>query len=364
MNLMDIVKRQLGGDMVGKIAGMLGESPEKTQGALGAAVPTVLAGLLGSASSKDGASKLFDAVKNTDGNMLGNLAGMLGGGQGSQLSQTGGNLLGSLLGGGSMVQTLAGVLGKFTGLNLGSMTGLLGIVAPLIMGVLKKQSGAAGIADASGLAGMLAGQKSNILGAMPPGLSQQLGNVPGLGSLLGGVLGGGGNVAQTAVNTVASAAPKAAGGGGLVKLLLPLIIIGGLVWYFFGRGGVAPAPKTTPAPAATTPAAPAVSPVAKLTGDIGSFFGDATKALEGVKDAASAEAAIPALNGLSTKADGLLSAFKGLAGADKTGVASAVSSALGKLQPIIDAAMKIPGVKEKLGPTVEGLLTKLKGFSS
>lgn len=363
MNLMDIVKGQLGGDMVGKIAGMLGESPEKTQGALGAAVPTVLAGLLGSASNKDGAAKLFDAVKNTDGNMLGNLAGMLGGGQGSQVSQMGGNLLGSLLGGGSMVQTLAGVLGKFTGLNLGSMTGLLGIVAPLIMGVLKKQSGAAGIADASGLAGMLAGQKSNILGAMPPGLSQQLGSVPGLGSLLGGVLGGG-NAAQNAVNTVASAAPKAAGGGGLIKLLLPLIIIGGLLWYFFGRGGTAPAPKTTPAPAATTPAAPAVSPAAKLTGDIGSFFGDATKALEGVKDAASAEAAIPALNGLSTKADGLLSAFKGLTGADKTGVSTAVTSALGKLQPIIDTVMKIPGVKEKLGPTVEGLLTKLKGFSS
>jgi hypothetical protein len=87
-------------------------------------------------------------------------------------------------------------LSKFTGVGEHGLSGLLGMIAPLILGVLGKQQRSLGL-DASGLAGMLSGQKQNILGAMPPGLGDMLRGVPGLGAI-SGVLGGAGDAARGA----------------------------------------------------------------------------------------------------------------------------------------------------------------------
>ena len=56
MNLLDSLKSCLGSDTLGPVSQMLGVSPDKAQSAVGAALPTLLAGLSHVASSSpDGA---------------------------------------------------------------------------------------------------------------------------------------------------------------------------------------------------------------------------------------------------------------------------------------------------------------------
>src|SRR5262249_62429030 len=86
-----------------------------------------------------------------------------------------GSGLGSLrsLLGGSSLSALSGALGKFAGLNPSSSSSLLGMVAPMLMAILGKQSAEQGL-NASGLANLLAEQKDHISAAMPSGFNDAL----------------------------------------------------------------------------------------------------------------------------------------------------------------------------------------------
>ena len=98
MNIVDLVSSQLTGDVLGKLGGLIGANESQTRTASNAAVPALLSALAGLASTNNGADKLASAMGGLDLKTLGNLAGLLGGGQASSLGSTGGNLLGSLLG--------------------------------------------------------------------------------------------------------------------------------------------------------------------------------------------------------------------------------------------------------------------------
>jgi hypothetical protein len=65
---------------------------------------------------------------------------------------------------------LTSTVSKFLGVGEGPMRMLMGLLTPVIMGVLGREQRAAGL-DASGLARMLMGQKDEITAAMPAGLS-------------------------------------------------------------------------------------------------------------------------------------------------------------------------------------------------
>ena len=53
------------------------------------------------------------------------------------------------------------------------------MLAPIVLGVLKSRTGGMG-SDANALASLFAGQRQNIISAMPRGLSDQLASVPGM----------------------------------------------------------------------------------------------------------------------------------------------------------------------------------------
>lgn len=371
---MDLVKGAMSNDLMGKVSSLLGESPEKTTAAMGAAVPSVLAGLIDKASTPDGARALDQAVGQTDDGVLGNLGNLLTGGGASNFLSGGGNMLGSLLGG-NMMGGLTSVLGKFTGLSGGKIGMLMGVVAPLLMGLLKKQKSSMGL-DASGLASMLMGQKQNVANAMPAGLGSLLGGIGGLGSIAGlasSALGGASNAAQGAARQVSHAAHQTTqaarqGGGGLMKLLLPLIILGVLGYLGYNMLGKKnqPTTPTNPTPAVTTPTLPAMPDVAKtLTDGLSGMFGDTTKMFEGITDVKSAEAALPKITEMNGKLDTWMPMFKNLAAGDaKTGVVKLVSGFVEKSKPMIDKVLAIPGVKDKIGPAVTSMLDKLtKGFA-
>jgi hypothetical protein len=196
MNLVQLVNDQLSGDVVSKLTRLTGSGTEETKDAVGAAVPTLLAGMAHVASTPEGARKLNAAVDQVDDRMVSNPLQALGGAGGASsagggsLIDTGTRMLGSLFGGGGsgggggMIASCSAVIARFTGMSPERTAALLAALAPMILGVLKSRKQASGL-DASGLAGLLAGQKQNIMGAMPSGMGSMLGSIPGLGALTG-----------------------------------------------------------------------------------------------------------------------------------------------------------------------------------
>lgn len=161
-SLLEQLTNQLGSDQVNAIARQLGASPEQTQSAIAAALPTLLGAMGRRAQTEEGASEIHHAVTQASesSSMLDNLSGltsMLGlGGAGSQAAPAGipgAEILGSLLG--NKQSKVSEAIGKSSGLNASQVGPLLGMLAPMLMGSLGKKSGGGSAAD---LAGMLRGE--------------------------------------------------------------------------------------------------------------------------------------------------------------------------------------------------------------
>ena len=84
-----------------------------------------------------------------------------------------------------------------------------------------------------------------------------------------------------------------------------------------------------------------------------------TEALTGVKDAESAEAALPKLQDLKGKLDIAKTNMKALGDAGQTTVKTLVKSAQAKLQELVDKVLAIPGVGEKIRPVVDSIMAKV-----
>ena len=207
-NIVDLVKDQIGGSLMGQMGSMLGDESSLAAGAVDNAVPALLEGLRNSTSTSSGADSLFQAVQDQDDGLLDNLGSMLGGGQGTQVIENGTSMLGTLFGGGGL-GSLGGVLSAVSGLSKGGSGSLLGMLAPIVVGVLKRKVIGNGL-NAGGLASMLMGQKDNISRSMPVGLTDQLSSTGFLGSISGGT---GGGIGGMATGAVAGAGAAVAGAG-------------------------------------------------------------------------------------------------------------------------------------------------------
>src|SRR5262249_21159845 len=130
-------------------------------------------------------------------------------------------------------------------------TSLLGILTPVVMGVLGKQQATTGL-DASGLSGLLASQKDNIRAALPSGVAESLQTA--------GVPGFSGATAAAARDTTwagradAAEVARAARPGlpAWATWVIPLIAIVAIAWWLLGHGPeTVEQAKNTPPPAAT-----------------------------------------------------------------------------------------------------------------
>ncbi len=158
--LNDLVGR-LGDGGVAQIASSLGADQGTTRSAIEQALPALLGGLAGNAKSPGGADALSSALDDHSGSVFDQLGGLLGSGGGD-----GAKILGHVLGGkqGAVEQKLAGN----SGLDLGSISKLLPILAPLVMGYLGDRKKSDGL-DAGGL-GSLLGTERRQAEATSPGL--------------------------------------------------------------------------------------------------------------------------------------------------------------------------------------------------
>jgi OOP family OmpA-OmpF porin len=241
MNILSLIKSQLPPQAISQISNTVGESPENTQSALGAAFPAILGSLLGKANATpDGAAQVFNALQQRQENWTDSIGRMLSGG--GQAQSGAGSLLNSLLG--SRLSPVAEFIAGHCGVKSSSATSLLGMAAPIVMGTLSKQVSSENL-GAAGLGQLLNSQAEHLKDALPAGLANTL----GIGSLLSGAH------ETTRVPTAAEqttsyasdpaipvgrVAPR--GAGSSLKWAVPLIAIAALaLWALASHSGKAPA---------------------------------------------------------------------------------------------------------------------------
>jgi len=357
VNLVSLIMQFLTPDMIGRIASALGLDRTNTQTAIGAAIPGLLAGLSGVAAQPGGAQKLVDTVRQQTG-ALGSFANMIGASGQSSLIEKGSQILSSLLG--SRDQTaLAGAVSKYAGLGQNASGSLLGMLAPIVMGTIGQQQGTRSL-DAGGIASLLSSQKDNIAAALPAGFANLLGGSGLLDSLGGAARTATAAAGQTA--RVTTSAARAIGDTGqraaAVSLnwlywLIPLLAIAALLIYFFAR----------PAEQVAQQGVTAVQGLTVGGLDVAKQVTDSVTSLRttlgSITDAASARAALPKLQEVTTqidKVDGLLGQ---LSPEQRKVLAGMVNPLMPSLNQLLDKVLAIPGVAELLRPTIDTLRAKL-----
>ena len=368
LNIVSLVTQFITPVIVNRIAGALGVNSGLAQTLINAAIPSILGSLGGVAATPTGAKSISNAISNQDPDLLGSLTKAIGGaGQGDMMG-TGANMLGALIGN-NAIGGLAGALGKFAGADANAAKGVLGLVAPAIMGTIGQQD-PDNWADGNGITNFFASQKSAISAAMPPGLGNILSGagIPNLGGMAAGAAG----AATAAAGAAAASATSAARDmrntasaavqppSGLPSWLLPalaVVVLGLLAWWFLGRHS-GPEKMEAKAPAAVTAPAPA-SPVAADMADVGK---QATSALAGltatfgsITNADTAKAALPKLAEGAGAIDKLAGMADKIPAEAKTGLKGPVTA----LKDMIGKVTALPGVGDVIKATTDPLLAKL-----
>lgn len=235
INLLDLVKDQISGQLAKQASAFLGESESGIAKALGSIMPALLGGAINKSNSPEGAAGIMDMLGKLDMSSLGDITGLFGGGSSSVngLLSSGGGMAETLLG--SKASGVADFIANMAGLKSSSSSSLMKMAAPLLMSVVNNQVQGKGLGF---LTDLLMSQKSNVANALPAGL----GSVMGFADMFskGGedVKAAGSSATSTATNTVTSSATTANAGGSssLLKWLLPLLLVTGVIWWMAKDG--------------------------------------------------------------------------------------------------------------------------------
>lgn len=399
INLLSMATQALGGDFAQRVGQLMGETEGSAQSALGGMLPAILGTVAQKGGSADGAAGILAMVTgpHVNGSWLDNIGAIMtpGSAQAGPVAQAGTAILGTLFGDklGGLVSTVA----SMSGLKSGNVSGLLQMVAPLVMSVLAKHVSSNKL-DAGGLQGLLQGQQSSLAAAIDPRLGGALGLAGLISSVMGSgagkvavaaasaahgsgaggalgtatgalgsagsamsgaagaasgalgaaagaataAIGGGIGKAAGAAGTATTAAAGAAvgmakaGGGGLMRWLPWLIAAVILLWLF--KSCMGPAQKVAEAPAAApapaaVPATPPASP----------------KPVEAAKPAEPAKAAeAPTAKPAASSSAALASMPPLVKVYFASGQSSPSAEALGTLKPIVDYAKADPAAKLRL----------------
>jgi hypothetical protein len=161
--ILDLLQGPLGQMMIQGASSQLGQDTDKTQSALSAAIPMLMGALKKNASNPEGADGLMKALQSKhDGGILDSITDIFGGGNVNDVVvEDGDKILGHVLG--EKKETVAKALGAQSGLDLSSAMSILKMAAPMVMGMLGKQTREKQVSNPTDLTniigGMLGGNK-------------------------------------------------------------------------------------------------------------------------------------------------------------------------------------------------------------
>ena len=186
--ILDLLNSDLGKSIISGVAGSTGQETGKTGDVLSMALPVLMKAMQRNASTPEGAEGLMGALSNKhDGSILDNLGGLFEGGVNDDVLQDGSNILGHVLG--NKQQGVEQVIGQKAGIDAGSVAQILKTAAPLLMGVLGKQSRATGVNNSGDLGGLLGGLLGGDAAQKEQGLLEQILDADGDGSVVDDVAG-------------------------------------------------------------------------------------------------------------------------------------------------------------------------------
>jgi hypothetical protein len=152
MSLLDMLQGQLAGAPAEQLGRQMGTDQAGAQKAIGAALPALMAALAGNSRNSSGASSLAAALeRDHDGGILDDLQGFLDQGD----TKAGEGILKHALG--SRRSAVESAVAKDAGLDSSAISGLLPMLAPIVMGALGREKRQKGM-DVGALAGMLSGE--------------------------------------------------------------------------------------------------------------------------------------------------------------------------------------------------------------
>jgi hypothetical protein len=398
-NIMDLVKDQLSDKVMGSIGGLIGGNDEQASTAVSAAVPGLLSSFLHKGSTHEGATALFDTIKNQDDSLLDNMGDMISGDKQHSMVESGTHALSSMLGGDALGGLSDAVSGA-SGIGKAGAASMMGMLAPMLFGTIKKHlSGTSQELNAGNMMNMLNGQKDNIQAAMPAGFADKL-NFTGLDHVAEKVedvkehiqesvqehvsdvkenIHESVNEAKNSVQehihevkdniqeNVTQHQEHTEKSGSMLGKLLPLLLLAGLAYFAFTKflGGGADAtttePATEPTPVHTQEAAPEINTEelgTNLTGSIGSLM----SGFGGIKDIESAKAALPDLESATNDFGKYSAILDKLPEGAKSTVLGLVGDKVGNLKGILEKVTAIPGVGAIIKPIADSILSKLSIF--
>ncbi len=350
-NLVSMIMQSLSSETVGRIAAALGIDQSIIQRAMGAAVPAMLGSMANIASTPDGAQRLANATSQMAGAEHLDVSS-------KGFVDEGWSMISSLLGHGPL-ETISSVVAQYAGFGQGAAKRLLAYVAPFVLGTLRKEQVNSGL-DARGLASLLASQRGNIERSLPAGVARRLEDA---------------EVQDTRRPAAAQRgymqereAPSAS--GRWAYWLLPALILAGLAAYLLPwsretkttQEATRTAPVTTPAqPVGETPAVP--RPVASLEDDIVSNVSKLRTALQGIKDPATAQTALPELRDIASRFSKLKAQAQLLTPESRKALATAISNRIPDLNTLFDRFTAEPSLVGDAKPTIDSVRTELNGLA-
>jgi hypothetical protein len=369
-NLVSLIMQSVTPSMIANIASMLGIDRDNAQKAISAGIPAILASFANVASKPGGGQQLSSAMAQQSG-VLDQIKGAIGSGGQKAPAENGTDMLSSLLGGGALT-ALAGVVGRFAGIDPATSKSLLGMLGPVTADVVGQQQRASGL-DANGLASLLTSQKDQIAAAMPPGFSNLLsgtGLLDGFGNRLrsGAAAAAGAadrvsdmsgyaaaNAGQAARSASSSAWPYWVGG------LAALALLG---WYLLAPKDNQNVAETPVAPRTeTTGTGTPDSRLTNITAELTSSVGMVRSTLQDITDPASARAALPKLEQATAQLDNIKTAVSQLPPGARQGVSSLVERSMPMLNQLCDKVLSTPQTAQLMKPTIDGLRSRLDALA-
>ena len=185
--LLELLNSPMGKQIISGVSGSTGQSEGATGGLLSMALPVLMGAMKKNVQTPEGASGLMGALSGKhNGSILDNLGGLFDGGIDESVQQDGAGILSHLLG--SNQANVENALSQKSGMDAGSVGQILKVAAPILMGVLGKQTQQAGVSDANGMNALL----GSMLGGQPKenqSLISSLLDSDGDGSILDDVAG-------------------------------------------------------------------------------------------------------------------------------------------------------------------------------
>ncbi len=351
-NIVDLVASQMTPDNIRAMASLLGESHDKVGSAVSGGTPAVLGSLISSLEHQSNKAAFERAINDTDDGILDDIAGALTG-RGNSLVGIGQELLGGILGGKGL-GSLARALAKFSGLSGESSNSLLGMLAPLLFGSLKRKARSDSM-DIGGLIDLLRGQKHNVAAAIPSSLGRELSGT----GLLQGVMDTGDKVAATAARTAAQAGDAAeeaaSAGGSLLKKILPLILLLIAAFLIFQMLNRPSEPEVVTAPGGEM--------LASLNTEMEGMVSDTVDTLRSVNSPQSAQLAVENLSSVDRSLDNLLGLVDGMPPSQSSALAATATRLLPGLKSASASAREIPGVEPVIGSYLDSIESKLTRLS-